>query len=111
MQYVCATHNTLIYGQFTTIAQTNVCATSLTKKCDLMPVQFLTEEQRANYGCYLAEPTAGDLTRYFHLDDDDHQNISTKRGEHNRIGFGPVLRAQRFGATCVKLTLRLGTYA
>jgi len=26
-----------------------------------MPVQFLTEEQCANYGCYLAEPTAIDL--------------------------------------------------
>lgn len=49
-----------------------------------MPVNFLSEDQKAGYGNYHGELTKETLARYFHLDDFDRMNISEKRGEHNR---------------------------
>jgi TnpA family transposase len=61
-----------------------------------MPVQFLTAGQRADYGRYVAEPTEVELNRYFYLDDTDHQQLSGKRGEHNRLGFAVQLTTVRY---------------
>jgi hypothetical protein len=52
-----------------------------------MPVSFLSTAQRENFGRYSAPPTADELTRYFHLNDDDLAQILICRGEHNRLGF------------------------
>jgi hypothetical protein len=61
-----------------------------TAKFYSMPVQFLTSEQRTNYGRYVEDPTPGDLSRYFHLNDTDFQLLNRKRGDHNRLVFTPI---------------------
>lgn len=52
-----------------------------------MPVSFLTEEQRANYGRYTIDLNPEELARYFYLNDFDRERIMNKRGDHNRLGF------------------------
>ncbi len=61
-----------------------------------MPVSFLTEDQRNNYGRYIGAPTDKELACFFHMSDDDQILLMRRRGNHNKLGFALQLGTVRF---------------
>jgi TnpA family transposase len=50
--------------------------------------RFLAASEEAVYGRFTGPPDQSTLERFFFLDDADRDLIATKRGDHNRLGFG-----------------------
>ncbi|PGR56526.1 Tn3 family transposase [Bacillus cereus] len=65
----------------------------------MMPVEFLTQEQKANFGKFSESPTPEQLNKYFWFDDQDRSIISQMRGDHNQLGFAIQLGTVRFLGT------------
>ncbi len=61
-----------------------------------MNLDFLTAEQKEQYGKFSDEPDELQLARYFHLDEADLEFISNRRGDHNRLGFALQITSIRF---------------
>ena len=64
-----------------------------------MPVNFLTQEQNKNYGCYPTSLSEDQLNRYFNLDDKDKELINLCRRDYNKLGYAIQLATVRFLGT------------
>jgi hypothetical protein len=60
-----------------------------------MPVEFLSDVQVAAYGRFTGELSAGELERFFYLDDADRDLVARRRPDHHRLGFAVQLGTVR----------------
>lgn len=61
-----------------------------------MSVDFLTADQRSQYGRFPTEIEEPLLYRYFHLDEADLAFIATRRGDQNKLGVALQMTSVRF---------------
>ena len=52
-----------------------------------MPVRFLTEDRRQQFGRFCEGPSEAQLDRFCHLDDADRARLGNRQANHNRLGF------------------------
>ncbi|GAA4389571.1 Tn3 family transposase [Hymenobacter koreensis] len=64
-----------------------------------MPVEFLSDEQAARFGCYHADPSPEQLAHYFYLSAADVSFLATRRRPANKLGCGVQLCTLRFLGT------------
>jgi hypothetical protein len=61
-----------------------------------MPVEFLTDEQAAAYGCFKEVPTRPELERFFFLDSDDLDLVALRRTDGHRLGMALQICTVRY---------------
>jgi hypothetical protein len=49
--------------------------------------EYLSSEQAARYGAFVADPTPEELERFFFLDGPALEAVRSKRRRHNRLGW------------------------
>lgn len=72
-----------------------------------MPVEFLSDEQAARFGCYHADPSPEQLAQYFYLSAADMAFLATRRRPANKLGCGVQLCTLRFLGTFLPDPLRV----
>jgi hypothetical protein len=64
-----------------------------------MPVEFLSDEQAACYGCYHADPSPEQLARFFYLSHQDIRFLADYRRPNTRLGCAVQLSTLQFLGT------------
>jgi len=50
-------------------------------------VEFLTDDEAAEFGRYAGPPSQAELERVFFLDDEDRTQVAQRRGQHMKLRF------------------------
>ena len=72
-----------------------------------MPVEFLSDEQAARFGCYPDEPSPEQLARFFYLSAADGHFPAARQRATNKLGCAVQLCTLRFLGTFLTDPLRV----